>query len=1494
MPDKSVGKRGTIRADKLEIKEIDIPNTDSGNVGTLKLSDNLEIGGDGLILTDLEEFVSGEHGKTITYADNSTATATVEITQDQTGSNTLTSSVSKTISTPENITLNSKVFLITQSGTTITLQKFMLVDNGQQIVYTDSSTATATVSGDNTNTLTSSVSKSIITPENITLNGKTFLITQFETTITIKNNQFVSGEHKKTITYADGVTASNAIVSVAEGESGTNTLTSSVSKSISDAEDITLNGKTFSITQSGTTVTIDQTDTKKIISLEQGNLVLATYNTETGARTNKEVIFDSNNSISEINGASYDLKVKSLDVTTSDTIDETIPSAGDARIDGSLTLGGTLTSKGTNSNLLIDPNGTGSLTLGSADNTGVNINGAGFSITGNGTSSTITMVTNGDSQDLTIGITGDTNSSLILESSGNSTDAVQLTASAGGMDITSSGVMDITTSASNSNINIDPNGSGTLALGSSDNTAVTIDALAITATSVNALTLTDGIATMALGGTGATSISGATTLDLDSSRQLQINSSNGTIDIGNDDVGQAINIGTNGNRTITIGGNNAKIVIDSSSSKVSFTGEVHTSDITEIQDPLFIIGGTGNVNNDPESDDNKDRGILFKYHNGTSAKKGFFGFDDSENEFTFIPDAGIDSEVISGDKGTISCATIKFDSIGSNWTAASRTCADLGTITTVDINGGTIDGTTIATSDITVGTGKTLNVSAGTLTLADDQISGDKVEGGTINATTITTLESTTGNIATVNSTTVDTTNIEVTNIKAKDGTSAGSIADSTGVITLASSVLTTTDINGGTIDGTTIATSDITVGAGKTLNVSAGTLTLADNQISGDKVEGGTIASITISQLDGAMDCNSQAMTNVNIDSGAIDGTVIGGSSEAAGTFTTLDIKNTTNDASGAILKFTKNRGSDAVDGDDIGDIQFWSYDDGTPSTQQYASIIAEVSDATSGQEGGLLSIKVAEHDGTLTTGLKIEDGDADGELDVTIGAGTSSVTTVSGDLKVTTDIILDDGGSLKEAGGTAAFTFDGDGHVTKIGQDSPSSGQFLKWDGSKAVWDSGGSGATQLNELPDVLIDATDFTDGFLIQPNSDGSAPTTGTLSGANNNIGIGIDVFKDLTSGDDNICLGNESGRYLTSGIENIGIGKYALRGNSSSKITGGNNIAIGENTLYSLSSGSNNIAIGGKSNVDGALTDLTTGSDNICIGSASGRYITTGSNNVAIGNSSLCGTTLTTSSTAVGYLSGQSTTGSYNAFFGYFSGRDVTSGTFNTLIGFKSGESTSSNELTGHYNTAVGAYSGENLQGSATNNTLLGYQAGDSITTGSGNIIIGKSADVSGATVSNETVIGYNATGQGDNTVTLGNSDVTTIYMAQDSGASVHCNFLIQSSQTINVGGSGIIVTNTSYTTAPTSSIINLVATSATDNTYIWTLDSWSPTAGTTIHLFFDNSADTGVLLKITFGNKLLTGNGTNDALTFSTNGQSASIIYLDSKWKIFNTGAAVS
>lgn len=52
---------------------------------------------------------------------------------------------------------------------------------------------------------------------------------------------------------------------------------------------------------------------------------------------------------------------------------------------------------------------------------------------------------------------------------------------------------------------------------------------------------------------------------------------------------------------------------------------------------------------------------------------------------------------ISGTTGTFSGA-ISFPSIATNWTNVGRTVADMGVVSTIDINGGTIDGTTIGAS----------------------------------------------------------------------------------------------------------------------------------------------------------------------------------------------------------------------------------------------------------------------------------------------------------------------------------------------------------------------------------------------------------------------------------------------------------------------------------------------------------------------------------------------------------------------------------------------------------------------------------------------------------------------------------------------------------------------------------------------------------------------------------------------------------------------------
>lgn len=114
------------------------------------------------------------------------------------------------------------------------------------------------------------------------------------------------------------------------------------------------------------------------------------------------------------------------------------------------------------------------------------------------------------------------------------------------------------------------------------------------------------------------------------------------------------------------------------------TSTVNSTTVT-IDDPIFTLGG----DTAPGSDDNKDRGIEFNWHNGSTAKVGFFGFDDSAGKFTFIPDATNSSEVFSGSAGTI-VANLEGNVTGTIQTAAQASITSVGTLTSLTL-GGTLD-----------------------------------------------------------------------------------------------------------------------------------------------------------------------------------------------------------------------------------------------------------------------------------------------------------------------------------------------------------------------------------------------------------------------------------------------------------------------------------------------------------------------------------------------------------------------------------------------------------------------------------------------------------------------------------------------------------------------------------------------------------------------------------------------------------------------------------
>ena len=173
--------------------------------------------------------------------------------------------------------------------------------------------------------------------------------------------------------------------------------------------------------------------------------------------------------------------------------------------------------------------------------------------------------------------------------------------------------------------------------------------------------------------------------------------------------GQTITIGLPNNVTV---GNN--LTVDGNLTVNGTQTTVNSTTVT-VDDPIFVVGG----DSAPSSDDNKDRGIEFRYHNGSAAKIGFFGFDDSTGKFTFVPDATDNSAIISGTKGNLD--------IGGLDLAGSITSVDGSAPTDGQILMGHSSNGDMQLGTLTAGEGIDVTNGAGSITLsAEDATATNK------------------------------------------------------------------------------------------------------------------------------------------------------------------------------------------------------------------------------------------------------------------------------------------------------------------------------------------------------------------------------------------------------------------------------------------------------------------------------------------------------------------------------------------------------------------------------------------------------------------------------------------------------------------------------------------------------------------------------------------------------------------------------------------------
>ena len=424
--------------------------------------------------------------------------------------------------------------------------------------------------------------------------------------------------------------------------------------------------------------------------------------------------------------------------------------------------------------------------------------------------------------------------------------------------------------------------------------------------------------------------------------------------------------------------------------------------------------------------------------------------------------------------------------------------------------------------------------------------------------------------------------------------------------------------------------------------------------------------------------------------------------------------------------------------------------------------------------------------------TALNVDEAGTDNSTNVTLASVTGNYLTLSGQQITagTVPVSLGGTGATTAAAARTALGVDAAGTDNSTNVTLASvTGNYLTLSGQQITAGTvpvslGGTGATTAAAARTALgVDAagTDnstnvtlasVTGNYLTlsgQQITAGTVPVslggTGATTAAAARTALGVDAAG--TDNSTNVTLASVTGNYLTLSGQQITAGTVPVSLGGTGATT-----AATARTAFGLPSNclteANSIYIGSDPS---SSTDTANGnaSSNIAVGVQAMDAVTTGKENIAIGYQSLTNNTTGNANTAIGHQAAKTYTGDVITAIGY-----------DCLI-----------DATGANNTGVGAWALTNCV-NGTSNTAVGYNAGNVITSGSDNVIIGYLANASGATGTNEIVIGQNVTGQGNNKAVIGNDSITDVYMARDSGATVHCGGLTVGTNSV-VGARGAAV-----------------------------------------------------------------------------------------------------